>query len=73
MALNWAKDRSRRQSSAVLRDEIDRSAYLAELSKAKLMPRGNVWLTCRCGHYGKINNTRHKRFRCSKCGKLWIV
>ena len=76
MARNWSKQRSRDQASRARRAEIDDARYLADLAAPRyerVAKRGPAMLNCKCGHRGKVDTARHTRFRCRKCGRLWIL
>jgi hypothetical protein len=77
---NWAKARARDLKSRARRDAWDDAAYLAELGRPRPTPaaaraaaRGPATLRCTCGHSGRVDTSKHKRFRCSKCDKLWSL
>ena len=70
MGLNWQKDKARRQGRDSIRSQGDAESYVREADKTDDL-LGWVWLTCPCGHYGRIYNKPHRKFRCSKCSRLW--
>jgi hypothetical protein len=74
MGLNWAKDKGRRQGHASSRSEADTMSYLREVGRQNVnrpLKRGPATLRCSCGHKGRVDTAKHKRFRCSKCNKVW--
>lgn len=78
MGLDWSKSRRRQQSHAARQSEIEDSRYLAELGgwsgdRRMAVKAGPVTLNCTCGHKGRVNTAVNKRFRCSKCGRLWAM
>jgi hypothetical protein len=73
---DWGRARARDLKSRALRDDIDQARYVAEYTAPRYqrrLNRGPATLRCSCGHAGRVDTAKHKRFRCTRCGQLWLL